>query len=333
MRDRPRKFGSAPPVLLLSTLVVLLASSCASLKGSSPIMPMKEYERILAGSLDADFVGNDTCLRACHVHDAVSEKLRQSVHGHQTDTGTGMPLVNCETCHGPGSLAIDPAFVQKFSRCDTGRFIQIKAIPPAARSMICLKCHSSHSMTSMQFWPGSQHALAEVSCTDCHKLHRSPRQKLEGKEINDLCFSCHKEIRARYALFSRHPLVEGRMSCVTCHEPHGSINERGLKGIDMRALCGRCHGEKAGPFRYEHGDINEDCVACHESHGSAFTGMLRYQEPFLCLQCHPGHGDPAGGGSPSKALQRALYTRCTDCHSQIHGSDTPGAHLRGGLVE
>jgi DmsE family decaheme c-type cytochrome len=199
--------------------------------------------------------------------------------------------------------------------------------------MICLKCHSSHSMVGMQFWPGSQHALAEVACSDCHKLHRSPRQKLVGAEINDLCISCHGQIRAQFALFSRHPLAEGKMTCVTCHEPHGSTNDRGLREMDTRALCGKCHGEKAGPFRYEHADVGEDCLTCHSPHGSAFSGLLRYQEPFLCLQCHAGHADPVGSGTPSAGLKKAMYTRCTTCHTQIHGSDTPGAHLRGGFVE
>jgi hypothetical protein len=40
----------------------------------------------------------------------------------------------------------------------------------------------------------------------------------------------------------------------------------------------------------------------------------------LCKQCHPRHS------STTLAAQGMFNTRCTDCHSMIHGSDTPGAN-------
>ncbi len=323
-----------PLLILLGLAGGLALSSCSTLRTSSPIFPLREYERLLVGPLEADYVGNEACLAACHQHDALRERLRQSVHGHQKDSGTGMPLVNCETCHGPGSLAIEADFLASAKRCDTSRFVPLKHLPAGARSLLCLKCHSSHSMTRMQYWPGSQHALAEVSCSDCHKLHRSARQKLEGKEVTELCLSCHPQQRTEFALFSRHPVLEGQMSCVTCHEVHGSSDERGLRAMDAKSLCARCHPRKAGPFRYEHGDLNNDCIVCHAPHGSSFAGLLQKGQPFACLECHAGHADPFAPASPSEGFKRAFYTRCTDCHSQIHGSDSPQpAHLRGGLTE
>jgi hypothetical protein len=61
--------------------------------------------------------------------------------------------------------------------------------------------------------------------------------------------------------------------------------------------------------------------------------MLKVQEPFLCLQCHSGHTDFSTPKSPSASIKGAFYTRCTNCHSQIHGSDTRGPHPGSGLIQ
>lgn len=308
---------------------VLITLSCAALKTSQPILPIRDYERLLAGPLDADYIGNDKCLKACHDHDQVNIFLRESVHGSQVESGTGMPLVNCETCHGPGSQAVARATEDK--KCDTKKFVQIKELPAGARSLICLKCHSSHSMGNMQYWSASQHAQAEVACSDCHKLHKSPHQKLGGEEINELCYGCHPQARFEFSLFSRHPLKEGKMSCATCHDPHGSINESNLSAPDIKGVCIGCHADRIGPFVFEHGDLMDDCSQCHQPHGSPFGGLLRYQEPFLCLGCHSGHGERGRTANPTEGYKRAIYTKCTNCHPQIHGSDQPGDTTPGSV--
>jgi predicted CXXCH cytochrome family protein len=91
--------------------------------------------------------------------------------------------------------------------------------------------------------------------------------------------------------------------------------------------------EYQGPYVYEHADVTEDCTNCHGPHGSPNDPLLNTAQPFLCLQCHAGHQsnnvpattDPQGNGS----FKGAFYTRCTDCHSQIHGTDVPSSKGRG----
>lgn len=75
---------------------------------------------------------------------------------------------------------------------------------------------------------------------------------------------------------------------------------------------------------YEHADSMEECTKCHTPHGSVNNNLLVLREPFLCLQCHTTHRISAGGNQrTSPEIKRAFYTRCTDCHSQIHGTDLP----------
>jgi len=298
----------------LGATVPLLAA-CAALRQGHPILPMQEYEKLLVGPLEADYVGQETCLAACHTHDRLAAYLERSVHGQQLNQGTGLPLFDCETCHGAGSLAVENAAEAK--RCDTTQFVRITALPPEARSLLCLKCHTALSQPHLQNWAGGAHATAGVSCPDCHKLHQGAEQKPTGKQIAETCFGCHPEVQAETAYFSRHPIREGKMTCVSCHQPHGSANDRLLVATDTEALCFKCHGAKSAPSLFEHGGGVEGCATCHRPHGSPFRDLLSAQEPFLCLQCHSGHAST----EDTPGVRRAFFTRCTNCHSQLHGTD------------
>jgi DmsE family decaheme c-type cytochrome len=315
---------------LLAALVPLLLLSCAELKQSKPLLPMREYEKMIVGRLDADYVGTANCVSKCHAHDKIADDFSHSVHGEQIKPETGLPLVNCESCHGPGSLAIaklpddaEQNTLQKKS-CDYKTFLDLKHLPPQAQSLLCLKCHSAASMPGLAHWNASIHALNDVSCFDCHKLHKGRQQKVTREEMAEMCFGCHPQVQAENALFSHHPMREKKMVCVDCHEVHGSTQRNLLKGETVKDTCTRCHMEKQGPFVFEHGDVTENCMNCHTPHGSVNNNLLNAAMPFLCLQCHAGH---LANNTPG--LKQLFTNRCTDCHSQIHGSDTPSQAVTG----
>lgn len=313
--------------------VAALISACSGLKQSYPLLPVAEYEKMIVGRLDADYVGDDNCVSKCHAHDKIREFSRLSVHGEQIKPESGLPLVNCESCHGPGSLAIAKIeqnvqlLGEKGNRCDTTKLIDLKKLPPQAQSLICLKCHSVASTPSLSHWNSSVHAMNELSCSSCHKLHERPQQKVSHEKMAELCYGCHPDIRAQFSLLSHHPMRERKMDCFDCHEAHGSANTKMLKEATTRELCGRCHMEKSGPFVYEHGDVTENCQNCHAPHGSVNRRLLSAAMPFLCLQCHnPGHP------SVLEAGQKRLFAgRCSDCHSSVHGSNSPDGNGAGGL--
>ncbi|HEY3308834.1 MAG TPA: DmsE family decaheme c-type cytochrome [Desulfuromonadaceae bacterium] len=313
----------------VSFLALLIFSGCAELKQSHPLLPVKEYEKMVVGRMDADYVGTDNCVAKCHMHDKITDFFRRSIHGEQIKPETGLPLVNCESCHGPGSLAIadieknKQLYGDKGDKCNTAVLLDLKHLPPQAQSLICLKCHSAASTPGLAHWHTSVHALNDLSCFSCHKLHEGPQQKVSHEKMAELCYSCHPDVKAQFRLFSHHPMQEKRMSCFDCHEPHGSTQPKLLKGITQRDTCTRCHMEKNGPFAYEHGDVTESCINCHTPHGSVNRRLLNAAMPFLCIQCHsPGHRSLMASGT--SAGNKLLYAnRCTDCHSTIHGSDTP----------
>lgn len=314
-------------LLALVCLLPLMAAGCSRIPPSRPILPVAEYEKMIVGRLDADYIGTDNCVSRCHAHDRVTTLFRQSVHGEKLKPAAGLPPINCETCHGPGSLAVARVeqdrtlHGEQAARCDTSLLLDLKRLPPPARSLICLRCHSAASTPSLAYWNGSLHALNDLSCFSCHSMHDGSQQKVSREKLAELCYGCHQEVRAQFSLFSHHPVRERKMGCLDCHQAHGSPQPHMLKGATLRDLCTRCHMDKSGPFVYEHGDVSENCSACHAPHGSVNRRLLSAAMPFLCLQCHsPGH---QGIVSVTAGVKGLFANRCTDCHSAIHGSDTP----------
>lgn len=324
-------------------LFLPLASGCNSLKGSKPIMPIREYEKMIVGNLDADYVGTQNCLAACHEHDRLKQYFDASTMGAQLRKESGMPLVDCESCHGPGSQAIKgltPELVEKNARqgiktaCDFKTLIDLKNLPAPAQSLTCLKCHSANATFNLHNWNAGSHAVGEVSCFDCHDVHASPDLKVTPLASGRLCFTCHQSAQAEFSLASHHPLREGRVFCIDCHDPHGGFADSHLKMDDVKETCVQCHPDKRGPFLYGHADVVDDCLNCHSPHGSVNSSLLIAREPFLCLQCHEGHFINNPDGTPiSRASARAYYTRCSDCHSRLHGTDVPSTSGEGRFTQ
>jgi DmsE family decaheme c-type cytochrome len=199
-------------------------------------------------------------------------------------------------------------------------------------------------------WSSCSHARYGVACADCHNPH--PRPKVQpvlniqhthierpvrspmGVDDPHVCYKCHADIYAKNAMPSHHPIKEGKMVCSDCHDPHGQAQDN-LKEPTVNMVCYKCHAEKQGPFVYEHPPVTENCSICHEPHGTVTNNLLRQPATFLCLRCHSGHRTVPGhpGGAPLQdvaahpSLQRSFYTDCTQCHSQVHGSDLPSPHL------
>jgi len=125
------------------------------------------------------------------------------------------------------------------------------------------------------------------------------------------------------------PVREGKMSCSSCHNPHGSItNVKNLKaGSSIVESCTSCHAEMRGPMLFEHTPVRESCVTCHDPHGSSNDRMLNVRLPFLCQRCHVVTRHPStvyDNAAITTAKSNRMFGRsCVNCHSNIHGSNHP----------
>ncbi len=275
-------------------------------------------------------VDQPTACYRCHSN---KHALEEIAGPHQILGPNGF---NCTTCHDPHGKVVSET-----------------------RTDVCLRCHTGAPTMA---WHSSFHSREGVACADCHTAHPDSRvQQLVGINHTSVnrsrrramsvdepgaCYKCHPKMLALASMPSHHPIREGKIVCSDCHDSHGQ--EHGsLKAETLNQLCFECHAEKEGPFVWEHAPVTESCANCHDPHGTVANNLLHQPTTFLCLRCHAGHsthdaspqcnrchfvnGNPilVGGGPPDPKIpttpssRKALFTDCTQCHSQIHGSDNP----------
>jgi DmsE family decaheme c-type cytochrome len=272
---------------------------------------------------DRTYVGQKTC-EGCHAQEAAN--WAHTIHAavFTLNPRDSIEAQGCEACHGPGS-----AHVKNPSDLSTIISFSHKSVTPVPRQNAqCLTCHQGGQRI---FWHGSIHENNNLACSDCHNpMTNFSSHGLTAREsINQTCFACHKVQRMEFNKRSHMPLLEGKISCVDCHNPHGSTTAPLLKADSVNEVCYGCHAEKRGPFLFEHAPVRESCLNCHNPHGSNFEALLTAPRPMLCQQCHAQDGHPAQlltrgnmvlGPAPDPRL---ISTSCQTCHVNIHGSNDP----------
>lgn len=271
---------------------------------------------------EAQYAGSDTCIE-CHEDNATS--LYRTPHGKKGFSN--LSAYGCETCHGPGAKhAEDPTVEEKRPT--------LAKLTAADRSAQCQQCHDGGEHF---FWKGGRHEARGVSCTDCHSIHsfKSGHGQLKTEREIDTCFGCHADKRADAMRASHHPVREGRMSCMDCHNPHGTASRGNLSAESVNEKCYECHTEKRGPFLWEHAPVRENCLTCHTPHGSNHQKLQRTSVPYLCQQCHSNTRHPGtlydGTTLPgaARATNRLFNRACVNCHAAIHGSNHPSGPYLG----
>ncbi len=130
------------------------------------------------------------------------------------------------------------------------------------------------------------------------------RGLLKKVSVLETCGTCHAQRKAQAVRYSHMPIGEGKMECTSCHNPHGSANEKLLVASSVNETCFNCHTDNRGPFLWEHAPVVENCANCHDAHGSNKEKMLKVARPRLCQQCHAG-----GTGHPITAAARRAPER------------------------
>lgn len=283
--------------------------------------------------------GPKLCL-SCHDDAKVAEILHMP-HAVTGDRRTPFAQHGCESCHGPADdhaqnrFKPPPVVMQKGPQQS----------PVAVRNAPCMSCHQGGLRMN---WPGTQHANHNIACNDCHTIHVRKDPILVKVTQAVKCFTCHPDRCADSYKFSHHPVHKGLVVCTDCHAPMGSPGPRLLKEVMVNEVCYNCHAEKRGPFLYDHAAVRENCLPCHNPHGSLQAKLLIQRAPYLCQECHDNNthaATPYGAGAlPGKTYTPSVGTAaglaqmgsryqlmlrgCVNCHSEIHGSNSPGGMFK-----
>lgn len=224
------------------------------------------------------------------------------------------------------------------------RALEAQTIPGAeyVGTEACITCHekegrqfknSTHARISLP----EKYAKAQ-GCEMCHgagSLHVDADDKdkkkfiINPKKNPSACFACHLDKKAEFQLPYHHPVMEGKMSCADCHNPHGEEvrpwSATTLK--DINEACFKCHKEQRGPFVWEHEALRDGCTTCHKVHGSIHEKMLLVRDSNLCLRCHTQADFPVIGkrNHGTNLTQGTCFS--AGCHTAVHGSNFDD-HLR-----
>ncbi len=217
----------------------------------------------------AKFVGSQECAQC---HENLTSQFHTATHAKLAAEGENAEAIGCEACHGGGSLHVK-------SGGGAGTIIN-----PGNSPETCYQCHLDKRA---EFSLPSTHPVAagRMSCSDCHNAHTGDAITEGGTNlagINSTCLECHTSQGGPY-VFEHEASREG---CVTCHSPHGSVNNKMLKTQNAN-LCIQCHFQEqtsAGVIMIggrDHASYlsRGTCwtAGCHEAvHGSHVSSSLRF---------------------------------------------------------
>lgn len=171
--------------------------------------------------------------------------------------GTG-----CQRCHGPGAEHVHRASggIELRSRIRAA-IVNPARLPPERRDDVCNQCHLQPAVAvagvrragraDYSFRPGEAQADYQVH-VDVEEEAREPGGRFE---IN------HQAWRLRQSRCFQ--ASAGRLSCLTCHDPHRRVAEA-ERAAHYRAACLSCHTEIACKRPRAAGEAAPaDCVSCH----------------------------------------------------------------------
>jgi DmsE family decaheme c-type cytochrome len=283
---------------------------------------------LLAAPAQAQRPAETPVCAGCHEDKHTSISLTH--HGAKNDASGSM----CQSCHGDATAHLqDPAKTKPLNKVSRGT--------AAEKDAACMSCHAGNR--HLAFWESGKHAKNEVSCSNCHNIHGQEKNlsvapfTTTARPIEaDTCGGCHKQVRNATLKPSHHPIIEGKVKCSDCHNPHGALTPVMLKHETVNQQCFSCHADKRGPYVFGHPPVEENCLSCHTPHGSAHEKLLNEKAPNLCQDCHvtgrhptsfygsgQGWTNPATGAPNSSVSTRFIARGCLNCHNSIHGSNAP----------
>ena len=219
----------------------------------------------------------------------------------------------CEQCH--------EEIYKNFATADHARLI---TAGPNALGAGCESCHgpgSLHAESGGETKPPYSFSAGRPAANDYGAQLTTPTPRA----TEEVCYTCHAEVRGQFGLPSHHPVPEGKMSCTECHSPHRGFAHLG-GSTALRAQddgCLKCHPSQRGPHVFEHEAMREGCTACHGAHGTVNAKMLTVRDSNLCLKCHfqqNRNGQLIIGGSDHTLRVQTGTCWTAGCHEAVHGS-------------
>jgi len=191
-------------------------------------------------------------LECMSCHNGYPDFVEESLNQYQT-VQRG---IDCERCHGPGSIHVSEKKSGQIIDTSKGpdySIVNPKRLSTEAQNNLCQRCHLqgvavlNDGKSFFDFMPSQKLS---------NSMHVFMPQ-YSGSE-NHMIMASHVERMKMSACY----LNSGKMSCITCHNPHVSVKE--TPNSQYLNACKNCHASKDCMAPVAERNANEDnCVKCH----------------------------------------------------------------------
>ena len=265
------------------------------------------FVSLFPGNAGSATIDDATCLDC---HEDMNKTLHHTPHRLSSEITSPKVNISCTSCHAGGEVHIEDPSEDNISNPANldGRDILT----------VCSQCHVSHR--ELDNYGFDNHAVLEMNCTKCHDIHGGTRSLLLDDKAS-FCQKCHIETKTKFHRRSNHPVMQGNLTCLSCHR----FTRRQDDNVqyDINRVCQDCHPDEGGPVLYEHDAVNGysvqggGCVNCHEPHGSENNYLLKQRGNGLCKNCHVEHVT-----RHHNQLWDEVWSKipCQTCHIDTHGS-------------
>lgn len=274
-------------------------------------------------------------------------RLDEPLQRKKIRLGTKGEIV-CETCHDVHKAARNTSLLARGAMGSEACFwchgeYRGKGHAPkseAGRRVECETCHPIHGKRDLGEDPWKSVCTGCHSKGESHRLERIDGAKGKPKDLPGF------DARGRKTAF-------GRISCPTCHDPHGApAGEKSVRKEYSASgfLCTACHRDRESVALTSH-DLRgiagrNVCEPCHVPHGGKSPLMWGFETRTVetgeesCRSCHREKGMgipvPKGEGHPTNMIvsrplpdafpligasgtrQKAGAVSCPTCH-EVHG--------------
>lgn len=181
--------------------------------------------------------------------------------------------INCERCHGPGSIHVQQRLTG--AKTDTSKFIDYSIVNPGKLAIdlqfdVCQRCHLQgntvlkEGKSFFDFKPGMR--LSDYMTVFLPRYKNADDQFIMASHADrlkqSLCFI--KSYKPESDSGSLRP-YKNSLTCVTCHNPHVSVKVTGKEVFNT--ACKNCHGSTNQVLCTEQQAIRnknlDNCVSCH----------------------------------------------------------------------
>ena len=208
----------------------------------------------------ADLAFNRPALAGCLAcHSGLSRPIAPGLGAYE-DPPFKELAIGCENCHGPGSLHVAEHKGQVKASANTRSIVNPAKLDPWLADNICMSCHQGRAMRVLQ--PGKTYAdfRPGTPLDEVMAIFAAPLDPKGGSAP----LSPLLEHFSLMSMSKCYTATKGRLSCLTCHDPHFQPTTTAVEYY--RQKCLTCHNEQSCRLPLHDRQSREpadDCQGCH----------------------------------------------------------------------